>query len=337
MQRGRLVGMVGMLACCLVGASCEGPAGAPSPDDQLNVAPATLAEARAEMERGNQLLANGADKARVTAQLMQIRDQMDRLDGLVEQVTVGPGHVVNFYRSASDTILIGERAPQGTAQVLPTLDLAHLSAVDLHSLLAPNLAVPQALIDSVTATSAPVGGPSDKATAATVVGTTGGGSPALSVGNRVTQAGNVDVVQSALTGADGAYFRNNFCPASLGSAKTVYPFCLPNWSGGAYAYASGTHSHVTIAPFAGGGTVLLSPTVNGGLLATYATFDGEIDVYYAISGWHEVSDGGCCFFCACGEHREIATQTHRWDVSAAGQSFHFGGIFVSDPRNLGFE
>jgi hypothetical protein len=335
MQRGRLVGM---LACCLVGASCEGPAGAPAPDDQLNVAPATLAEARAEMERGNQLLANGADKARVTAQLMQIRDQMDRLDGIVDQVTVAPGHVVSFYRSTSDAILISERAPQGTAQVLPTLDLTHLSAVELHSALAPDVPVPQALLDSVTARSLPVGGAAEKATATTVASTLGGGSPgAPSSGTRVTQAGDVDVVQSALTGADGAYFRNTYCLASLGSAKTVFPFCLPNWSGGAYAYASGTHSHVTTAPYAGGGTVLTSPTVNGSQLATYASFDGEVDTYYAISGWHEVSDGGCCWICACGEHREIMTQTHRWDVSAAGQSFHFGGIFVSDPRNLGFE
>jgi hypothetical protein len=335
MQRGRLVGM---LACCLVGASCEGPAGAPAPDDQLNVAPATLAEARAEMERGNQLLANGADKARVTAQLMQIRDQMDRLDGIVDQVTVAPGHVVSFYRTSSDAILVSERGPQGTAQVLPTLDLTHLSAVELHSALAPEVPVPQALLDSVTATSLPVGGASQKATAATVVSTLGGGSPgAPSSGTRVSEAGGVDVVQSALTGADGAYFRNNYCPSSLGSAKTVFPFCLPDWSGGAYAYASATHSHVTTAPFAGGGTVLTSPSINGSTLATFASFDGEVDTYYAISGWHEVSDGGCCWICACGEHREIVTAAHRWDVSAAGQSFHFGGIFVSDPTNLGYE
>lgn len=332
MQRGRLVGM---LACCLVGASCEGSAGSPPTDAQLNVAPATLAEARAEMERGNQLLANGADKARVTAQLLQIRDQMDRLDGIVDQLTVGPGHVVSIYRSTSDAILISERGPVGTAPVLPTLDLTHLSAVELHSALAPGVPVPQALLDSVTATSLPVDAASENAT---VVGTLGGGSPGSSPsGTRVTEAAGVDVVQSALTGADGAYFRNNYCPASLGSAKTVYPFCLPGWSGGAYAYASATHSHVTTAPFAGGGTVLTSPSVNGSQLATYASFDGEIDTYYAISGWHEVSDGGCCFFCACGEHREIMTQTHRWDVSASGQSFHFGGIFVSDPRNLSFE
>jgi hypothetical protein len=326
------------LACCLLGASCEGPAGTPSPDDQLNVAPATLAEARAEMERGNRLLANGADKARVTAQLMQIRDQMDRLDGIVDQVTVGPGHVVSFYRSPSDAILISERAPQGTAQVLPTLDLTHLSAVELHSALAPEVPVPQALIDSITATSLPVGGASEKATAATVVSTLGGGSLAApSSGTRVTESGDLAVVQSALTGADGAYFRNNYCPSSVGRATTIFPFCLPNWSGGAYATASATHSHVTTAPYAGGGTVLTSPSINGSTLATYASFDGEVDLYYLISGWHEVSNGGCCWICACGEHREIVRQTQRWDVSAAGQDFHFGGIFVSDPTNLGYE
>jgi len=139
------------------------------------------------------------------------------------------------------------------------------------------------------------------------------------------------------TGADGAYFRNNYCPSSVGRATTIFPFCLPNWSGGAYATASATHSHVTTAPYAGGGTVLTSPSINGSTLATYASFDGEVDLYYLISGWHEVSNGGCCWICACGEHREIVRQTHRWDVSAAGQDFHFGGIFVSDPTNLGYE
>ena len=327
-----------MLACCLLGAACEGSGGSPSPDTQLNVAPATLAEARAEVERGNQLLASGGDKARLTAQLMQIRDQMDRLDGLVDQVTVGTGHVVSFYKSASDTIVIGERAPQGTAQVLPTLDLQHMSAVELHDQLAPGVPVPQALLDSDSATSQPVGGSSDATPAAAVVGTSGGGAAAAPAGDTHLSAnGDVDVVQSGLTGDQGALFRNTYCVTSVGRGTTVYSFCLPNWGGGAYAYASGTHSHVVTAPYAGGGAVLTSPTVNGSLLATYANFDGEVQMFYAISGWHSVTNGGCCFICACGTHREIMTQTHRWDVSAAGQSFHFGGIFVSDPTNLGYE
>jgi hypothetical protein len=322
--------LTGMLVGCLLGAGCEGQEGPSTTGVQgdINVAPATLQQAQGEIERGNQLLANGADRPRILAEMVQVRDQMDQLDGLIDHIPLGTDHVVSFYLTQSNALVVSERAPKGTSSALAGLDLAHLSAAELHLRLAPDQVVPQALLDSPMGTQVALGGGEVVASQA---GAQGSDSSSAIV-DRTNQDPDLANVRSALTGADGAFFRNTYCP-SVG----VYFFCLPNWGGGAFAQASATHSHVTIAPYAGGGAVLTSVAVNGSTLGSWANFDGEVATYMARSGHHQVNDHSCCFICACPNHTETATQGHRWDISAAGQSFHFGGYFLSDPRFLGLE
>ncbi len=327
------------MACLLLAAGCGSPDGSTSDktdpattarEAHLNVAPATLEEGAAELERANTLLAAGADPARITGELQQVREHMDGLNGLVDRVEIAPNHTVGFYKTA-EGIVVGERALQGTSSAVAGLDLANLSVSELHLQLAPQQPVPQALLNSAMATQQAM--VSNAAAPEATVQEAADGAPAVTVGPLQPDAlpaegANVKVIQSALTSADGPFFRDNFCPQ-----KGFNYYCFPNAGNWAHAGANATHSDLTIAPFSPG-VASIALHVNGTSIAIFAAFNGEIDRYWALSGTHSVRDGGCCIICACGTHPEVLSQRHQWDVTASGMGFHVGGYFLNDPGHI---
>ncbi|HWA75340.1 MAG TPA: hypothetical protein VG937_23545 [Polyangiaceae bacterium] len=313
-----------------VGCGAEGSESASSQEQHLDVAPATLADATAELSRADVLLANGADPTVISAELAQLRERLDDLNGRVAHIDLEAGHVVNFYQDASGNLVVGERQLVGTPSALAALDLSKLSAAELFVALAPQRTVPEALLRNPTARLVPVAEAESQAVAPTEVHGEVSSAPQLT--STSSKAGNIGRSQQALTGADGAFFRANFCPQN-----GVFFFCNPNWSGGLFAQANATHSKFSIAPFAGGGSVQTTVKVNGSSIGSFATFMGEVQTFFAMSGTHSVKDSGCCFICACGTHPEVKVQLHRWDVSAAGKDFHAGGRFLNDKNHIGFE
>jgi hypothetical protein len=331
------------MALLLLGVGCGSPDGSISEksdpattarEAHLNVAPATLEEGAAELERANTLLAAGADPTRITGELQQLREHMDGLNGLVDRVEIAKNHTVAFYKTA-EGIVVGERSPQGTASAVAGLDLANLSVTELHLQLAPQQPVPQVLLDSALATQQAI--VSKAAESEVTAPGAAEGAPAAAVGPLqqpgalAAENANVKLIQSALTDGDGAYFRDHFCPE-----KGFYFYCYPNAGNWFHGNANATHSDLIIAPTSPG-VASTALHVNGKSLGVFAAFNGEIDSYWAISGTHSVRDGGCCFICACGTHPEVLSQKHQWDVTASGVNFHIGGYFMNDPRHLSAE
>jgi len=300
----------------------------------LNVAPATLEEGAAELEHANALIAAGADSSRIAGELKQLREHMDQLNGLVDRVEIASNHTVAFYKTA-EGIVVGERAPQGTRSAVAGLDLANLSVTELHLQLAPQQPVPQVLLDSALATQQAI--VSQAAAAEVTARGEAEAAPAVTVGPLQqpralgAENANVKLIQSALTDADGPYFRDNFCPQ-----KGTYYYCAPNVGNWAHVGTNATHSDLTIAPTSPG-VASIALHINGKSIGVFAAFNGEIDSYWGLSGTHSVRDGGCCFICACGTHPEVLSYKHQWDVTATGVNFHVGGYFMNDPGHLGPE
>jgi hypothetical protein len=311
------------------GSGSEAPAS--RADQHLNVAPATLADAAAELKRADSLLAAGADEAELLADLTQLRERMEELNGRVASIEIGPEHVVNFYQDASGSLVMGERAPLEAVSVFAALDLSKLSAAEVFLELAPDREVPEALLRNPAATSAPVveveAQPQPQRTGALTEHSDG-----LQVAEKAAAQDSLGRSQEALTSADGPYFRDRYCQEG-----NIYFFCRPNRTGSLTAYAGATHSKVVVAPYAGGGAVTSSLTVGGDAIGSFATFMGERQTFYGISGWRSVRDSGCCGICACGTHAELWTVEHRWHFGASGKSYHVGGRFLFDPLYLDFQ
>ena len=317
-----------LVACAALtlfgGAACDGTGAGGDPAEQIDVSPVSLDQAEAALGRANDMLAARPQDGQLQTDARLLRESMDRLSGMVARIDVASDHAVTFYKHTDGTITMGERLPQGKPSVLRPMDPARMSFVEVYRQLAPGLQVPQALLDSSAATSDAL-----IPDATETVGQVGGGSPAPALGAQPAADG-VSVTQSALTQADGPFFRNNFCPLT-----GVLPFCLPDWWNGAFATAYSTHSQIWIAPFAGGGAISLQIRYNGSLVATLAVFMGELHYYWRRGPHVSVTNSGCCFICACGTHTEVGKATHRWDVTnATNKGFHFGGNFYNKPLAL---
>jgi hypothetical protein len=294
----------------------------PPLDQQIDIAPSSLEQARDELAKANELLARDPDNAELLRSLHMLRDHVDVLNGMVDRIEIGTNHVVTFYKGDQDVIIVGERMPRGTASVL-TDGAQRRSLVDLYRELAPDRQLPSALAESSAATLPP-----SSDTPVLSPGESGGGSTWLEPSGPRTDG--LGVSQQLLTAADGPFFRDNFCPTG-----GVFSFCLPNWGGGAFATATSTHSVVNIAPFSGVGNVNLEPRVNGTLLASFAVFVGELSGFWVRGPRVSVRDSGCCLICACGTHLEVTRATLRWDVTnAASKGFHFGGNFYNAPLHI---
>jgi hypothetical protein len=316
------LGCFGVMGCG--GSDSEGPSA--QADEHLNVAPTSLAEAVAELNRADGLLAAGADQAVILAELTQLRERMEDLNGRVVSIEVGSEHVVNFYQDPSGSLVMAERSPREASSVLAALDLTKLSAAEVFLELAPGREVPPALLRNPAATAAPV---AEVEAQAQLTGALTEHSDGLRGADRAADSDSLGRSQEALTSEDGPYFRDRYCQEG-----NVYFFCRPNRTGSLTAYAGATHSKVVVAPYAGGGAVTSSVTVGGVSVGSHATFMGERQTFYAISGWRSVRDPGCCGICACGTHAELWTVEHRWHFAASGKSYHVGGRFLFDPLHI---
>ena len=325
---------MGALLGCFAAVGCGGAESESLPayeNQHLNVSPSTLDQATTELARADRLLESGANQDTLRAELSALRDHMDELNGLVARVDVASDHVVNFFQVDQGHLVIQERAPAGRPSALAALDLSQFSAAALFEKLAPERVVPDALLTSAVATLEPVSEAGSAEASANQPARVSSAPSLLPSNAQGTQSNGRS--QSALTASDGAFFRANFCPQS-----GIFFFCNPNWANGFFAEANATHSRFSLAPFAGGGSVVANVRVNGSTIGAFAVFMGEVQTFFAISGKHSVTDSGCCWICACGTHPEVMVQQHHWELSnAIGKSFHVGGRFMNDKMFLGFE
>jgi hypothetical protein len=132
------------------------------------------------------------------------------------------------------------------------------------------------------------------------------------------QAQNGDTVTatSALTAADGQYWRDWGCFIH-GNGYADLAGCYPNWANGGYYQANTRTSFFVIAPFAGD-LVSIRMQYSGKTQFQDPAFVGEWDGWWYHSSINTSRVTG----------PEYNIKTHRWDIlQASGDQFHWSVAF----------
>ncbi len=277
-------------------------------NEEIDVNPASLEEARTSIAQIEARLRAHPQDARALQAVQALRPKLDELNHLVARVEATPGHVVSFYESEPGVIGVSESGPAGEARVLTAVDSD--SVVALYRRLAGGAEAPATLLaaeerengacDGVHETQDPGQlGISDRLER-----------PALAT----TPTGeSIGSTQSALTSSDGQWFAANGCWVR-GDAH----YCFPDWWNGGWADYTTKTSFFQLAPFAGG-TVWVQFQYEGSTRFIEPTFQGEWRSWW----WHSSAHWDCCFICACGT-KKYDNRHHRWDlVEASGKGFHW--------------
>jgi hypothetical protein len=274
--------------------------------DEIDVNPLTHEEASASLERIN--ARPGDPAARLAVE--RIRPALDRLNGLVARVEVEPGRFVSFYEPSPGQIMVSERGPMDGRRLLAETEVQGQSVADLYRRLA-GAEAPAALIAAQSRELEAIAtGTADLATI--------GGQAVSSVSpgaERPAAAGDIATASSALTSADGPWFRDNVC-FLFGDAFADSVGCHPNWNDGGWAQASTKTSFLTVAPYSGNGlTVRLQ--YSGATKFQDAMFNGEWFSWWYHSSTYNTANGP-----------QYNSRTHRWDIlQATGDWFHWSYAF----------
>jgi len=268
----------------------------------INVNPATLAEATESVAGIERLMRLRTDDPRAHEALGKLLPRLDELNHLVARVEARPGHVVSFYESEPGVIGIVEAAPAGSKRVLSPSDMQE-ALVPLYERLSGGKKAPASLV---------------QAEARVLVGSELTGAelapgPVSTQKESLSKAGAEEVgsTTQALTEGDGQWFRDNGC------FKTGdYRACLPNrWGNTWFDYNTRT-SFMTLAPFNAPSPITVNLKYNGAQRFVYPVFQGE----WINFSWY--SGLGSCGFFAC--VRNLVIANHHWDLfEADGKGYHW--------------
>lgn len=273
---------------------------------QINVNPATLADAGESLAQIEQLLRVQADDPRALEALEQLRPRLDELNQLRARVEVRPGQFVSFYETEPGVIGVAESGPVGAAAILGANDLEQ-SLVPLYEKLSGGAKAPVALIEAEERARELVAASDqlDEEVAPNLVSM-----PKQTL--RAAGSENVGSVAQALTEGDGQWWRDNAC-----FLNGDFTACIPNWTGGdAFAQANTRTSFLSIAPYRAPSPVRINLKYNNVLRFVDSAFQGEWRNYQ----WFSAKSG-------CSGPECLTTPVmafHRWDITeSAGKGFHF--------------
>lgn len=315
-----------MASACIALMGCLGQNTDGAATDAVETMPASLTEARAELEAIDNTIATQGSSPALHDRTLLIRDRMEELSGLVDRVNITPNHSVSFIVTSDGSTLIGERMLQGASSVLAGNTPATMSLESIYRRLAPGRAIPTALLNARPAAAATLNG---ALAPETVLSEGGGLQRQRDVAVLKGISDEISVVRGELTtsAADDTYFRNNFCPTG-----NVFSHCVVDWTGGRFAQATSDHSITHVAFTGGTGSFFLTYKANGVLKSQIVILPGEVQTWWAVGGKKSVKNAGCDCCSACQTHYEASRIGMRWDVTnATGKVFDFGGSFYNKP------
>lgn len=308
------------LAGCLALAACSGAEDGGT-DHVINTTPTTLAEAHAEMDKIDRIMAETGSTPELVEQQHLIRDRIDVFSGLVDRIEVAPGHSVNFFVAPDGEVLVNERMKVGDRSVMQSNAAESIAAI--YQRLAPGRAIPAAL---------------EHAPALQTGDLSAGPNQEGSIPDSGTSfaAGDTATVQSALTDSpeDGLWFFHNHCNIDPGGT-VVFRSCVIDKIGGRFAQATSDHAQVSVAFTRGTGSIFLRrrPSEGGTIEREVRILVDELHWVWWVGGWKDVRNSGCLPWpFACETHREAQQKFKRWSVEeASGQKYDMAAIFYNKP------
>jgi hypothetical protein len=294
--------MFAMVSPILVACSAE-----PQGEDQvenveLNLNPATFAEASESLASVERLMRVQKDDPRALDALEKLQPRLDELNHLVARVEASPGHVVSFYESEPGVIGVVEVGPQGEPRVLSASDLEE-PLVPLYERLSGGAKAPQALVEANTRANLGVDQTGPELEPGLV-------SSSEQIAPRAGDE-NVGRVTQEWTEGEGQLFRDTACFKS-GDFKE----CHPNRSNGAWFELNTRTSFMVVAPYNAPTFINVNLKYNGAQRFLWPVYQGDSTNF----AWHSAVNG--CGFFSCNQNHVIAN--HRWDLfEADGKSYHW--------------
>jgi hypothetical protein len=307
-------------AGCLALTGCGGAEDGTA-DDIINTTPTSLAEANAEMDKIDRIMAESGSTPELVEKQRLIRDRIDAFSGLVDRIDIAPGHSINFFVGSEGEVVVNERMRVGERSAMEGTSPESIAAI--YERLAPGRAIPAAL-ENLPALE--VG---DASEGPSLEGTLAGADNTFS-------ADGIGTERSGLSdsAADGLWFFNNHCSIKPGGS-VVFRSCVIDKVGGRFAQASADHNQVSVAFTRGTGSIFLRRRASEGgpIEQDVRILVGELHWVAWWGGWKNVRDSGCLpapF--ACGTHREAQRSFKRWSVEqASGQKYDMSAIFYNKP------
>jgi hypothetical protein len=134
-------------------AACSGEPATTENDEVIDTAPLTIADGLQQLEKIDRLAAKHGVSKELLAEARLVRDSMDVLNGLVDQIQVAPDHTLSFFPSDDGSLVVAERRPNATASVFPS-DETTMSLQEMYSRFAPGRTIPNTLLSTVSVTTA---------------------------------------------------------------------------------------------------------------------------------------------------------------------------------------
>jgi predicted secreted protein len=291
-------------------------------DDVINTTPASLAEANAEMDKIDRIMAESGATPELVEQQQLIRDRIDVFSGLVDRIEIAPGHSVNFFVGADGEVFVNERMKVGDRSVMQGNSAESMAA--LYARLAPGRAIPAALENAPALQGGEL-----------LTGPNQEGDVADSDQN--VAASDIASVQSAITDSaeDGLWFVANHCNTNPGGTVVYRGACVIDKVGGRYTQATADHAQVSVAYTRGTGSIFLRrrPSEGGKIEREVRILVDEVHWVWWVGPWKDVRDSGCLPWpFACGTHREAQQQFKRWSIEeASGKKYDMSSVFYNKP------
>ena len=301
MKRTMMFAMVSpMLVACSAGPEGEEPK---TESVEINLNPATLAEATESLASIERLMRVQEDDPRALDALEKLKPRLDELNHLIARVEARPGHVVSFYEPEPGLVGVAETWPAGKERILTPSDLQQ-SLVPLYERLSGGAEAPPALIEADARARLGVDQPGAELEPGLV-------SSSEQIAPRAGDA-KVGSVTQAITynEGDGLLFRDNEC-----FVEGDFKECHLNRSNGAWFELNTRSSFMVVAPYYAPGVINVNFKYNGAQRYSQPIAQGETWGFAWYSG---VSCAIGWFYC----NNSVAN--HRWDLlQADGKSYHW--------------
>lgn len=319
----RTAGWLAGAMTCIALAACSG-AEEGGDDSAINTAPSSLAEANAEMDKIDRIIAEGGSTPALLETQRLVRDRLDVYSGLVDRLEVSPGHSLDIFAAPNGLIVLSERMKVGDLSVMK--NDAPESVPAIYARLAPGRVIPAAITNARSVqTSGITAGPSPQGD--------------LSDSDQAVGADGAASVQSAITdsAADGLWFVANHCNFTPSGSIVYRGACVIDKVGNRHSQATSDHAQARVAFTVGNGSIFLR--VRSSTTAPEPWFEwrilrGEVLQAWVVGGWKEVPNSGCIPLIACQSHREAQRMFSRFTIEgASGKKYDMSTVFYNDPHN----
>jgi hypothetical protein len=312
---------------CLALAGCLGTEDGVGADDAVNTTPASLAEANAEMDKIDRIMAEGGSTPALVENQRLVRDRLEVFSGRVDKIDIAPGHSVDIFAAPDGQIYLSERMKIGDASVLKGDSSESIPAI--YARLAPGRALPAAIANAPSIqTDVLTSGPSEE-----------GNLPSASETDRPSASDEgITTTKSALTdsAADGLWFTANHCNAKPAGTVVFRGSCVIDKIGNRFSQATSDHATMRVAFTVGSGSIFLRrrDVAGGPIKFEWRILRGELLNSWSVGPWKDVKTGTCLPLFACETQRQAQQTFMRFDIEgASGKKYDMIAIHYNNPSS----